>query len=703
MRYTIFFIPVFLLNIFVAKAHENVHLDSILHCVYAASEKYSKQIKSYESDVYMRTFVNTKKKNFLYRYSNSIPNFVIHDVNNDEAIIETVSKIRFEAPNSYYQDVKYVTGTLTKKRDIALLPLKFTSMDIYEESVPGETFYLPLRVETSGYYSYQLVSENKKDSTKIYEISYAPKYKNPRLLQGTFWVEDMSWRILRLKGDGSDLFFTQTFDVEMGNDSLNFLLPSRIGIKLIYKYLGNHVINEFIANLTYKTVRFDQSRTTKKQYNLGPIYRVKLDSVPLNNDTVLWDNLRPFPLTGYDRLIIENHKIKEAEAKAKADPADTVKNPNVALEIAKNMVMDTRYRHKSATFGFSGLFNPGMIGYSTVDGLAYRQNFKLGFDLERQQTIKFNAYAGYLFKKKQFYYEISGVWNYEPWKLGYLNIVAGKGNPSYSSRFLNLLQDSINSIDLDLAQYRDYYYRIYNSIEIANGLQLGVGIDYHVRDPIYPEITLPVTSKPLQTQYNFVPKLSLSWTPGQYYLTDGIQKVNVRSDYPTFKVEYAQSLGKIMRSTSRYSRFEFDISQNVRFDLMHKLVYHLGFGFFANQRDEYFNDFTYFTKRYFPETIDDGIGGGFNTLSWKIYNSSPVYVQGHFMYETPRFLLTRIPILSNGVARERIYVSQLYLTDNQFFAEIGYGIGNRFLNAAFFISFDGLKYYNVGGKAAFLL
>ena len=134
----------------------------------------------------MRALVETKKKNFLYRYSNAIPNFVLHDVKNDEAVVETVSKIKFEAPNTYHQNVNYVTGTLTKKSDIALLPLKFFSMNVYEESAPGESFYLPLRKKNSNYYEYILASVSEKSGHKLYTVGYNLRYKNPQLLEGFF-------------------------------------------------------------------------------------------------------------------------------------------------------------------------------------------------------------------------------------------------------------------------------------------------------------------------------------------------------------------------------------------------------------------------------------------------------------------------------------------------------------------------------------
>ena len=82
---------------------------------------------------------------------------------------------------------------------------------------------------------------------------------------------------------------------------------------------------------------------------------------------------------------------------------------------------------------------------------------------------------------------------------------------------------------------------------------------------------------------SFCSKISISWTLGQYYVTDGFQKVYVRG-LSNFHMEYAQSLKNVLRGNSSYSKLEFDINQNIRFDLMRKLNYHAGFGFSQSER-----------------------------------------------------------------------------------------------------------------------
>ena len=692
----------------VARASEPQLIDSIMNQVMMAAETYNGVTKSYEASVYMRTLVNTKKKNFLYKYTYMIPNFVLHDQKNDEAIIESVSKLKFKAPNNYLQDINYVTGTLSKKSDIALLPYRFISMDVYDESAHGEIFYLPLRRKSSRYYVYSLAYVENLGNRKIYSINFTPKYKNPQLISGSFMVEDNTWRVLGFYGEGNDLFVDFTFDIKMGDKLSNQFLPVKFNIVQVYSYLGNKVYNTYQADLDYKDIEFTTIESKVRNYNLGNTYRMRLDSVPLKNDSVLWENLRTFPLNAREEELIAQHN--DAERKALEEKlqsnASTASN-DMALRLMKNVVVDTRYRFKSGDFRFSGLLNPSMIGYSTQDGFSYGQKMALAINLPRQQRINVNWFRGYLFGKKQLRFGIHSVWNYEPTKLGYLSFSAGRGNPSYSSRFLDLVKDSLQNFnDLNLGYYKDYYFKLFNSIELLNGLQLGVGVDYHIREPNRKNGVVPLyigSGDILTTQYNFVPLVSVSWTPEQYYVMDRNQKVYVRSDYPTFKIEFAQSLNGVLGNKSSYNRVEFDVNQRIRFGLMKSLNYHAGFGFFRNQKNDYFNDFSYFAKSYLPETWGDGIGGGFSVLPYRYFNSSDQYAQAHLMYETSKFMFTRLSALSSGVARKRIYLSQLYTPFMKSYTEIGYGIGNRFLNAAVFVGFHKLTYENITAKVVFLL
>ena len=695
-------------------ANNPLPLDSVLHQAMNAAESYSGLVSDYESEVYMRAYVKTNKKNFLYKYTYLIPGFVLHDRKNDEGLIESISKLRMASSNIYFQDVNYINGTMTRRSDIAMLPFRFMSLNIYKESAPDESYLLPLRKTSAGYYQYKLISVETADHNPEYTIEYTPRYKNTKLISGTFVLEDSTWRVKHFTGKGSDLFFNFSFEITMGQDLINSYLPVKFAIRQAYTYFGNKVVNRYNAILTYKNVKLKEQTETRKNLNLGNRYKVRMDSVPANVDSTFWNKIRPLPLSENEQLLLSKYAEKRKKTQTEQQKEDTTDIKSAtALKFAKNMVLDSKYRYKSTSIRYSGVFNPSMISYSSEDGLTYRQKLFLGIELARHQRINIDAFAGYVFNKKEFYGDLSAVWNYDPAKFGNLSFSIGKGNQSYSSLFLNMVKDSLTSQglkfeDLGVNYFKDFYVRAFNSVEISNGLQLGTGFDYHIREPNKTQMSVSAPNHEqmdgiFDTRYYFVPVISLSWTPEQYYTMDKNQKVYVRSEYPTFKIQYAHSLKNVFGSTSQYSRVEFDINQNIRFDLMKSLQYHVGTGFFSRQKTEYFTDFVFFRRSYFPETWGEGIGGVFNVLPRNLYNASSSYIQAHLMYETPRFLLTRIQALSGGVVKERLYYSQLFTPTIPSYSELGYGVGNRFLNAAIFVSFFKLSYQSIGFKSVFLL
>ena len=122
----------------------------------SAAEKYNGLVEQYTADVYMRTYVETLKKNFLYKYTHLVPRFVLHDPKSDEAVIETLSTLRFDYPNNYLQDIKNVTGTLTSKKEIDMIPFYMLNINVYGETTNTESFFMPLRFSTARYYTYHL-------------------------------------------------------------------------------------------------------------------------------------------------------------------------------------------------------------------------------------------------------------------------------------------------------------------------------------------------------------------------------------------------------------------------------------------------------------------------------------------------------------------------------------------------------------------
>lgn len=697
-------------------------LDTILKRSMSAAEKYNDLVESYRADVYMRTYVETQKKNFLYKFTHWVPRFVLHDPRSDEAVIETISTLRFQYPSNYIQDVKNATGTLTGKRDIEMIPFQLLNINVYGETTNTESFFMPVRFSTRKYYIYKLIKSSFEDGNTYYTIEFRPIYENPKLLRGNFVIESGTWRIVHFNAEGVESFTNFSFEITMGDTWISRFLPVNNVIYHTASYLGNVVASRNLAQIEYHDVKLRNSDKKEQNLNISSLFKVRLDSVPVMNDSLFWNQNRAIPLQAKELDVIANFKKRRHHKLSDQSKIDSAQNGKKMQLFAQRMVMNSRYKVKATTIGYSGLLNPLMIGYSSVDGVTYRQKVSFNYLMKRSRSFKVKAFAGYLFKKKDFITDVTSSWNYEPYYQGSLSLSLGIGNPSYSSLFINniaddLKENGVNIRDLNLRYYKDYYAKLFNDYELYNGLVATIGAEYHLRRPteknmmkLYTSLRSGSMENPLgdilTDKNSFAPFIRLSWTPEQYYRYEGLQKIYVRSRFPTFKIEFSKGIPDIFRSASRYNRLEFDISQNIRFGLMNTIQYHVGVGKFTKQKKEYFSNFTFLAKNYFPDNWNDGIGGSFNLLDRHYFNYSDSYMQGHIMIESPFLILRNIPLISDFINRERIYVSQLYTPQIKSYTELGYGIGNRFFktaNGGIFASFFGTKFSEIGVKASFEL
>ena len=297
-------------------------------------------------------------------------------------------------------------------------------------------------------------------------------------------------------------------------------------------------------------------------------------------------------------------------------------------------------------------------------------------------------------------------------------------SPDEAHLYNKAQEQNINKIDTadDLQKYVKLTeqltntVKIKNSIELFNGFQLTTGISYHRRIPSKKKVAIDPgddVEEILSQNYNdFTPTLGFSYTPRQYYRMDGYRKEYVYSYYPTISIEIARGIPGVGKSSGDYGRIEADVHQSLMLGLCRRLNYHISAGLYTQQKSTYFADFRYFTRRNFPDTWDDQIGGVFNLLKGEWFNASDKYIQAHFMYESPFVLFKILRInstkkfmqtASRYILSERFYLSQLWTPVLPSYTEVGYGIGNHIFNIGIFAGFDRWHYQSMGFKFAFEL
>ena len=331
--------------------------------------------------------------------------------------------------------------------------------------------------------------------------------------------------------------------------------------------------------------------------------------------------------------------------------------------------------------------------------------------MSHQRTVNINAFAGYMFRRREFFTDLTTTFNYDPFHLGSASLSIGNGNPTYSSLFVEQIQDSLKNRgltfeDISVNYYRDYYLKLFNTLEVTNGMLLQTGIDYHIRRSKSNTAKLRAAtteSEPIEelfgTRRSFAPFIRISWTPRQYYRYEGRQKIYVRSDFPTFKLELSRSFQGILGSTSEYNRIEIDISQNIPIGLMDSFQYHAEQAC-SSTRKQSISPISSTSLKATSGKLERWIRRYLQPIRQRSLRADS-YIQAHALYETPFLILKNIPFVSDFADMERVYLSHLYTPQIISYTELGYGIGNRFFNAGLFASFHKTNFKQIGVRAAF--
>ena len=165
--------------------------------------------------------------------------------------------------------------------------------------------------------------------------------------------------------------------------------------------------------------------------------------------------------------------------------------------------------------------------------------------------------------------------------MGNINLTFKNGSKTYSSSFIDEVNQNIDSInfsfdDLKIRYYNDFHVQLENSYEVLNGLMLYGGISYNYRRAMKIKLKEGEVEIPSQLKDNyadFIPYVRISYTPFQYYKMDGKQKIYLDSPFPTVSLEVAKAISGIMRSSSEFEKWEMDIHQTLHFRKLRSLSY----------------------------------------------------------------------------------------------------------------------------------
>lgn len=634
------------------------------------------------------------QEGFVSKWLPDLAPFVTHT--GKETNVEGVVQISYQdpcelmfAPLSLKTDNRRKARKMMKECDKIMLPI----YTLRHMSARGsdKAYTLPFSDDGLMHYNFSMADTTASDQRNYIKISFSPIKEHHTLLTGyaLFDPSDLSIQVLNYSGRTDFGLFSDTLTMAKHN-GIPVIESSHSRIDYNYGKTIGH--NLFQSKYIYQQfVTADQMDRKTESLDLTEVY---------TPENTLYSAFFP-------------------------DSAHTIRQKKTVFQrLPQRMVGTSDIDAFGTDLRVYGPLNPASFGYDKFNGITVRERVRFSHLWKNGQTLLIRPEVGFSFGLKEFRYKFDTQWVYYPTRRAGLRLLLQNGNSGFSSKFrnavndyvkdyvkerkhnsLNLLEDDIDFSSLNLKYYRRYEFKLEHALELCNGLMLYAGSSYNYRKPVTHGSR--AWNKDLDEAVSYVlddyyadmnPYLRLEWTPRQYYHYKNSQKLYLASRYPTFKLEMAQGIRGFLGSSSDYGRIEFDAHQTIPLGNVRSLSYHAGGGMFFRQKGEYFINYSYFSRSQYPDNWDTHIGGVFSLLDDYWYNSSPRYVQGHVMYESPFMLLHKIRSIAKYVIKERVYLSQLWADGKNSYTEFGYGMGNNYFNVGVFCGCVGLQMTNMGVK-----
>ena len=697
--------------------------DSILNNIFEFSPFYSKIVDEYKADLYLKGRVQVHKSNKLVRY---IPSMFRLEKGVNDYIIESLSEMHYTAPDIYNRKVKAMSSTFPRNKGELTDLTDFLNMNIYSSSIMTDKLLSPLDKESAKYYTYILDSIVGNPDNQTFKIRVIPKFKGTQLVNGYIWVSDEIWTIREVYFEGKfDMIEFKLRNI-MGEEGDEEFLPVKLNLDINFKFMGNHLEMNADAWVKYTMVQFYKGGKRRKSqkkhsHDLTEFYQLTSDSTQMTTDKEMFNTLRPIPLLPEEDSLYHQYQLRQDTIKL-VQPIEDKEKKSAEFWGQLGDVLISSYNVNLAGLGSvkcSPLINPVMLDYSHSRGISYRQRFKFNKLFPDDKLLRIVPQVGYNFTKKELYVKGDLEFQYLPEKLGGIEISAGNGNRIYSSVVLDKLKalpdSSFNFNEMELDYFKDVYLNVFHNIEPVNGLFIKAGVSVHWRhlmDKTRLQLKDFMTQAgggmlqdlDIRSEYNsFAPRIRIEWTPSLYYYMNGRRKMNVGSSMPTFILDYERGFKGVFNSNDEHERVEFDVQQKIKLNQIRTISYRAGFGLFTKKDNIYFVDFVNFSRSNLPEGWNDEIGGTFQLLDRRWFNSSRQYWRGHVAYESPFILLRPFNRWLGMIQQERLYGGLLFMPHLNPYVELGYGIGTHIFDAGVFVSSINGKFDTVGFKFTFEL
>ncbi|QKG53622.1 DUF5686 and carboxypeptidase regulatory-like domain-containing protein [Hymenobacter sp. BRD67] len=435
-----------------------------------------------------------------------------------------------------------------------------------------------------------------------------------------------------------------------------------------------------------------------------PIARMRKGEVQLiekgvnERDTTYWSQVRPVPLTEEEK--IDYHKKDSSEVVRKSRPyQDSLDRKRNALSPGKLLLTGYTYSNSFAkrSFVVAPIFNE--LQYNTVEGYVLNAQATYTQRTDDRRFVNLTPTLRYGFSNKQLQPSLTANWQLDAVKLRQLGLVAGRTIENFDRNsqltpFINTTYSLYANRNYAKLYRRDgaelsYFWEPVNGLTVRgsasyfNRVELVNTADYLWHDVPGRAFTpnQPVAEEaPQGTGFGSSQAatlgLSLSYKPGQRYITRPDGKFNLGSKWPTFNVQGRLAVPHLLGADVRYLLLQASVRHTMQFGLLGtSTVQAVVGGFVGKQEGMTFADYRHFSGN---RTLLAANFNEFQLLDYYQYSTRASYFEGHFNHHFNGFIFNKIPLLRALKWQEVMSLNYLHTAQIGHYVELGAGVEHIF-------------------------
>ena len=649
---------------------------------------YETEIKKFETEVYIKG--QLKLRNYPSRILGTKVDFEDGDTSKRKMLFlsETVATYSVDEPH------KKIVVTSTKVSGSSdgfgfgdPQIISFYENNISLGNLNPRGFISPVSDKALNYYRYKLEGTYFENNQMVSRIKVIPKRKYEPLFNGYINIIENEWRI-------------QSVQLTLYKEN-QMQLVDTLKIEQLYVPFGNvWVIKQQTIYPAVKFLGFDATGNFVQVYdkfNLNPVFTknffdntvVKFNDSSNKKSLRYWDSVRPVPLLPEE--VTDYHK-KDSLEQARKDPhyqdsLDRKRNkPNIVALIAGAQTF-TKEKSKSSLM-VDGLLST--INFNTVEGavIELSPTYVKRFSDQKRQRLTVIPHLRYGFSNHHFNPWLSSSYYFG--KKYFSNITVEGGSRVYQFDNNNPIDPLLNTISTLF--YEHNYLKLYQAAfgrvnyrkELGDGFVISGDVQYQNRSPLQNTSTTKwkdfadrnyTPNYPLRAHQAFIGSLHLKWQPGTKYIEFPDQKINIGSGYPTFNLTYTQGVKGLLGSDVNYSKWKFEINDDIGLKLAGQLNYRLGLGGFLSSKSVYFPDYQHYQGNSL--TVVSQYLNSFQLMPYYSYsNTESLYSTAHVEYHLNGLLTNKIPVFKKLNWFLVVGNNTLWLNDGSTYTEAFVGLEN---------------------------